>query len=299
MPGLAARLLRPGPLLADGAMGTMLLERGLRPGDCPERMNLEHPEILAEIARAYREAGAEIIQTNTFGGSPLKLEPYGLASRAEEINARAVRAAREVIGDRAYLSASCGPSGRLLLPYGDVSADAVFQSYRQQMKVLAAEGVDMVCIETMTDLAEAIIAVKAAKSASSSLPVCATMTFDSTPRGFMTIMGTSIEQAVTGLTQAGADIIGSNCGNGIVHMVSIAGEFVTRSSLPVMIQANAGLPEMREGLFVYPESPEFMAQKSRELIHIGVRIIGGCCGTTPRHTAELRRMMDEYGDEES
>ncbi len=297
MIALSARLLQTAPLLADGAIGTMLLTRGLEPGDCPEKVNLERPGLLADIARDYFEAGAEIIQTNTFGGSPLKLAPYGLDRKTEEINARAIHEVRNVIGDRAYLSASCGPSGRILEPYGDTSPEAVFESFRRQLQVFSSEGVDMVCIETMTDLREAVLAVQAAKSVSSAIPLCASITFDPTPRGFVTIMGTTIEQAVRGLTDAGADIIGSNCGNGILQMLEIAKEFMTRSRLPVIIQSNAGLPVLRGGVPVFPESPEFMAEQSRQLARLGVRIIGGCCGTTPRHTAELRRMMDELESE--
>ncbi|MDI6808798.1 MAG: homocysteine S-methyltransferase family protein [Candidatus Eisenbacteria bacterium] len=289
MQPLLERLKLPGVVIADGAMGTMLLERGLKPGDCPERINLERPDVLSEIARLYLEAGAGIVQTNTFGGSPLKLASYALDGRTEEINARAVSAVREVLGDQAYLSASCGPCGKVLEPYGDTSADMVFNSFLRQMEALIAEGVDMICIETMTDLTEATLAIKAARSVSSSVPVCATMTFDAGPRGFHTIMGTSIGQAIEGLTHAGADIIGSNCGNGILNMTKIAGEFIDNSALPIAIRPNAGLPVLKNGVSVYPESPEFMAKHSHTLMKMGVKIIGGCCGTTPEHIAALRK----------
>ncbi len=286
MEPILERLKRSGVVIADGAMGTMLMQRGLKAGECPERMNLKQADILQEIARLYVGAGAEIIQTNTFGGSPLKLASYGLDSRTEEINARAVAAARAVTGDGAYLSASCGPCGRILEPYGDTSEELVFNSFRRQLAALIAEGIDMVCIETMTDLAEAKLAMQAARSVSSSLPVCVTMTFDVTPHGFFTIMGTSISQAVDGL--AGADMIGSNCGNGIVRMIGIAGEFVKLAKVPVVIQSNAGIPVTKNGVLTYPESPEYMAEQSRALIELGVKIIGGCCGTTPEHISALR-----------
>jgi 5-methyltetrahydrofolate--homocysteine methyltransferase len=283
------RLLRPGALVADGALGTMLLQRGLRAGECPEQINLDRPEILEEIAAAYLEAGAEIIQTNTFGASPLKLAQRSLEGRTEEVNARGVGAARKAVGDRAYLAASCGPSGRLLQPYGDAGEDLVRDSFRRQMKSLVAEGVDLICIETMTDLAEARLAVEAARSVSSTIPVCATMTFDATPRGFFTLMGTGIEQAARGLEAAGADVIGSNCGDGILKMAAIAEEFLRRTKLPLLIQSNAGLPVLQDGHPVYPESPEFMAEQGAAMIRLGVRILGGCCGTTPRHIALLRK----------
>ena len=288
---LLTRLNQPGVIVADGAMGTMLFQRGLRPGDCPERINLQSPEILESIAREYFEAGAEIIQTNTFGGSPLKLSSYGLEGFVEQINARAVDAVRNAVGDKAYISASCGPSGKILEPYGDAKAETVYESFRTQLKAILTEGVDMICIETMTDIAEASLAIKAARSLSSSIPVCATMTFDPTPKGFRTVMGTTIEQAVDRLTESGADIIGSNCGNGILNMIRIAGEFTRQSALPIIIQSNAGLPVLKDGQTVYPESPEFMAEKCVELSAIGVKIIGGCCGTTPEHIAAIRREL--------
>lgn len=291
---LRERLQQPGVILADGAMGTMLLRRGLKPGECPERFNLQRSEIIEEIAGLYLKAGAEIVQTNTFGASPLKLAHYRLDAKTEEINMRAVFAARKVIGDRAYLSGTCGPSGRMLDPYGDASPELVFESFLRQLKVLISEGVDLISIETMTDLAEATLAIKAARSVSSSVPVCATMTFDATPRGFFTIMGTSIDQAVEGLTDAGADLIGSNCGNGILNMIEIAKEFLKKSSLPVVIQSNAGIPKIEDGVAVYPETPEFMAEQSRSMLKLGVKIIGGCCGTTPEHVVAMRRVAKEF-----
>ncbi len=291
---LAERLREPGPLVADGAMGTMLQDRGLRPGECPERMNLERPEVVEEIAAAYLAAGAEILQTNTFGGSPLKLAIHGLEGRTEEVNARAVAAARKAAGEAAHVYGSCGPSGRILEPYGDTSRDQVFQSFRRQMKVLAAEGVDLILIETMTDLAEAVLAVEAARSVAPDLPVLATLTFDATPRGFFTIMGATIERAARELEAAGADGVGSNCGNGIEKMAAIAERFLRATRLPVVIQSNAGIPVLRDGAAVYPESPEFMAERSREMLGMGVKILGGCCGTTPRHTAALRGVVEEF-----
>jgi 5-methyltetrahydrofolate--homocysteine methyltransferase len=288
---LAQRLREPDVIVADGAMGTMLLQSGLKPGECPERINLDARSTLEWIARLYLEAGAEIIQTNTFGGSPLKLAMYGLENQTEEINARAVQAVRNVVGNRAYISASCGPCGKILEPYGDASAELVRESFRRQLKAIIAEGVDLICIETMTDLSEATLAIRAAKSLAPSIPVFATMTFDPTPKGFHTIMGTSIQRAVEDLTDAGADVIGSNCGNGILNMCRIAEEFMKLSMLPVIIQSNAGLPSIKEGKAIYPETPEFMAEQSQKLIRLGVKIIGGCCGTTPEHTSALARTV--------
>lgn len=261
-------------------------------GPCPEAMNLERLEILEEIARRYLEAGADIIQTNTFGASPLKLAPHGLDVRAEEINRRAAEAVRNVVGGDVYVSGSCGPCGRLLKPLGDVEADEVRESFTQQMKALTEAGVDVICVETMTDLAEAAVAVEAAKSVAPEVPVMATMTFDPTPRGFFTMMGVSVEKAAEGLKAAGADIVGSNCGNGIVGMIEVARQFRDCTDLPVIIQSNAGLPEMKGEELVYSETPEFMAEKAQALVDMGVSIIGGCCGTTPDHIRALRKMVD-------
>lgn len=288
---LKNRLNQRGCILADGAMGTMLFQRGLKQGDCPERMNLERPEILEEIARLYAEAGAEIVQTNTFGGSPLKLAGYGLAEKTEEINARAVGAARNGAGHTAYISASCGPCGKMLAPYGDARAEEVYESFRRQMQALVREGVDMICIETMIDSAEAVLAIQAAKAVDAAIPVCASLVFDPTPKGFRTIMGTTIEQAIRQATSAGVDIVGSNCGNGIVNMIAIAEEFMKNTTLPVLIQSNAGLPALKDGAPWYPDSPGFMAEQSRLLKQIGVKIIGGCCGTTPAHIAAMRQTL--------
>lgn len=281
-------------LVADGAMGTMLLERGLKPGACPESINLERPEVLEEIASLYFKAGADLLETNTFGASPIKLSQYGLEDRTDEINRNAVNAVRGIVGERAYVAACCGPSGKMLKPYGDADPEDVYNSFRVQIECLIGAGADVVCIETMIDLAEAQLAVKAAKAVSPETPVAATMTFDPTPKGFFTVMGVNIEQAATGLREAGADLVGSNCGNGIENMVEIARGFRRCGDFPLIIQSNAGLPETRDGKLAYGESPAFMADKVAELLATGVSIIGGCCGTTPEHIAAIREKVDSF-----
>ena len=289
---LLARLVAGERLVCDGAMGTMLFQRGLEPGRPPESITLSRPAVLEGIARLYLDAGSDILQTNTFGGSPLRLALHGLDDETEAINREAVRAVRRVAGDRAYVAASCGPSGRLLEPYGDVSAAAVYDSFRRQMEALIGAAPDCVIVETMTDLAEATLAVRAAKHVSPAFPVLATMTFDPTPRGYFTIMGVSIAAAAAGLAEAGADAVGSNCGNGIEQLVAIAREFRRHTALPLVIQANAGLPRTVDGRLVYDETPAFFAEQARELAAMGVSVIGGCCGTTPDHIAAVRAMVD-------
>jgi 5-methyltetrahydrofolate--homocysteine methyltransferase len=271
-------------LVADGAIGTMLLDYGLKPGEPPESCNLTRPEVLEKIARLYLDAGADIIQTNTFGASPLRLSSYSLEDKAEEINKNAVLAVRKVVEDRACVSAS----------YGDTEPEEVYNSFERQARALISAGVDAICIETMTDLEEATLAIQAARAVSPSTPVMAAMTFDLTPKGFYTVMGVSIVDAARGLEEAGADIIGSNCGNGIENMIKIAREFKKHTALPVIIQSNAGLPAMQDDGPVYPETPEFMAEKANELVLLGVSIIGGCCGTTPEHIRAMRKMADSH-----
>ena len=288
MKSLLERLAAGAVLIGDGAWGTLLMTRGLKPGEAPEALNLSQPEVLEGIARLYLEAGADLVTTNSFGGSPARLRRYGLDAQTEAINRAAVEAVRRVAGGRAYVSASVGPSGHLLKPYGDGDPAEIGAGFERQIRALAEAGADLVCIETMIDLAEAVLAVRAARAVAPALPVMATMTFERTRRGFFTVMGASVEQAARELGEAGADILGSNCGNGSEVMVEIAREFRAHTGRPIAIQPNAGLPEPRGGETVYPETPEFMAEQARALVRAGVSIVGGCCGTTPEHVRALR-----------
>ena len=291
---MAERLEASEVVLADGAIGTILMACGLEAGACPEAFGSEHPEVLEEIARAYAEAGADLVQANTFGASPLKLEAYGLEARTREIVLHAVEAARRGAAGRALVYGSCGPSGRLLEPWGDVSEDAVRESFAVTMEAFAEAGVDAVFVETMTDLGEAAIAVRAAREAMPRVPVVATMTFDRTERGFFTIMGTSVEAACRALEDAGATAVGSNCGQGSDAMVEIAREFRRLARVPVAIQPNAGIPKASMSGVVWPETPTVMTERIRELVGLGVSIVGGCCGTTPEHVLAFRAAIDGH-----
>ena len=279
-------------LCGDGAWGTQLMARGLSPGGCPESMTLDKPGVLAEIAALYVDAGADLVTTNTFGASPLKLASHGLDDRTEEINRRAVEVLAPVTEGRAFISASVGPTGKILEPYGDAPLEVIAEAFKRQIGALIDAGADIVCIETMIDVREAELAVRTARSLKTDIPVIATMTFDSTPRGFFTTMGTTVEQACKVLVEAGADIIGSNCGNGIDTMIEIARAFKREASVPVIIQSNAGLPENRGSELVYPESPEYMAERVGQLMDLGVAIIGGCCGTGPEHIRAIRAAIE-------
>lgn len=274
-------------LICDGAIGTRLIAAGVAVGECPELINVERPELLYEIAASYVEAGADLVSTNTFGASPLKLGQYGIRSRVEELNRAAVKVVAEAAAGRAHIAASVGPTAKILKPYGDTDPEEVGDGYVAQIGTLVDAGADLILIETMTDIHEAKLAVQAAREVCADIPVGATMTFDQTPRGFFTIMGVTVEQACKELVAAGADFVGSNCGNGSETMTEVARAFIAYSEVPVIIQSNAGLPEVRAGELFYPEGPEQLAAQGKIMLDLGVRIIGGCCGTTARHIAAL------------
>ncbi|MFC1481571.1 homocysteine S-methyltransferase family protein [Candidatus Neomarinimicrobiota bacterium] len=294
MPDLIEMLRTDRPLVADGAMGSMLLALPVKPEDTLESLNLTHPSLLEDIARAYFEAGAQIIQTNTFGGSVVRLADYNLADQTELINTAAVVAVRNVVGDKALVSGSCGPSGKMLIPFGDGDPGEIRDGFRCQISALAAAGVDLICIETMIDPVEVELAIGAACEAAPHIPVVATMTFDPTPRGYFTMMGTSIAEAARRLEEVGAVVVGSNCGNGLEHMIAIGREFVEVANVPVIIQANAGLPTTENGKLVYTEDPQFFAERVGQLIDAGVGIIGGCCGTTPEHIRAICQVVNQH-----
>lgn len=293
---LKSRLAGGKALLSDGAMGTQLQAEGLGPGEAPEVWNLTRPEILEKIAKAYIRAGSDLVHTNSFGASPIKLVAHGLADRCAEINQAAASIAVRAVAGRGLVSGSIGPCGQLLAPYGEADPSEVREGFGIQAHALVAGGVDMLTVETMIDLNEAVLAVQAAREAVGEGAVLVSMTFDSTPRGWFTIMGNDIPTVARELAAAGADVIGSNCGQGTEGMLSVAGEFAKATDLPLLIQANAGLPILTEGKVHYPETPAEMAAVLPELLAAGVKIIGGCCGTTPAHIAALREALGHSGN---
>jgi 5-methyltetrahydrofolate--homocysteine methyltransferase len=278
-------------LISDGAIGTILMQGYINIGEPPEIINLRDPTVLENISKSYLEAGAELIQTNTFGASRMRLTKYSLEGKLKEINRAAIRAVKNVVAKDTIVVASVGPTGRLLKPYGDVDVQEIKDNYKEQMEIIYEEGVDAVCIETMTDINEMRLAIEAAKSLSDEIPIIATMTFDETPRGFYTVMGYGVREAIKVIEESGANVVGSNCGNGIDKMVKIAIELRKYAVLPIIIQSNAGLPILKDGNIYYPESPEYMASKSIELVRAGVSIVGGCCGTTPAHIKAIRQAV--------
>jgi 5-methyltetrahydrofolate--homocysteine methyltransferase len=272
-------------LVLDGAMGTMLQERGLKPGQSPEELNLTLSEVVTGVHRAYFEAGADIIVTNTFGGNREKLSHYGLEGKIREINSSAVRLAREATNEAAYVAASIGPTGRFVEPVGDLSFDAMSDIFREQAGILIDSGADLITLETFLDIKEIRAAIIAIRELSSSIPIIAMMTFDDKGRS---VLGTPPEAAAITLEAVGADIVGANCGLGVegIYEILLAMRGVT--GLPLISQANAGLPVLKEGKTVFPGTPEEMTAYHERFLELGVRVIGGCCGTTPSHIRAIR-----------
>ena len=276
-------------LVLDGAMGTMLQERGLRPGQSPEELNLTLPEVVAGVHRAYIEAGADVIVTNTFGGNREKLSHFGLEGRLREINRAGVEIARAAAGDSVYVAASIGPTGRFVEPVGDLSFDEMAAIFREQAEALIDAGADLITLETFLDIKEIRAAVIAIREISATIPVIAMLTFDDNGRS---VLGTPPESAAITLEAVGVDIVGSNCGLGVDGIYDILCAMRRVTSLPLISQANAGLPVLKEGKTIFPATPEEMTTYHDRLLELGVRIIGGCCGTTPAHIRAMRDALD-------
>jgi 5-methyltetrahydrofolate--homocysteine methyltransferase len=272
-------------LVLDGAMGTMLQERGLKPGQSPEELNLTLPEVVAGVHREYRDAGADIIVTNTFGGNREKLSHYGLEDRLREINQAGVTIARDAAGDSAYVAASIGPTGKFVEPVGDLTFDAMAAIFREQAEALIDAGADLITLETFLDIKEIRAAVIAIREISATIPIIAMLTFDDMGRS---VLGTTPEAAAITLDAVGADIIGSNCGLGVDGIYEILRAMRGVTGRPLISQANAGLPILRDGKTIFPGTPEEMTAYHDRMLELGVRIIGGCCGTTPEHIRAIR-----------
>ena len=281
-------LLAGTPVVLDGAWGTQMQELGLPTGDLPDAWNLLRPNAVREVARRYVEAGSTLILTNTFRGNPVSLAGHGLADRMEEINRAGVRLSREAAAGAARVFASIGPSGKMLMG-GEVTEADLQAAFEAQAGALAAEGADGIVVETMSDLDEATIAVRAAKQ--TGLPVVASMVFDSGKDHDRTMMGSTPEQVVVGLEEAGADVIGANCGLGIDGYVPVARRLREATTRPVWIKPNAGLPEMVAGRVVYKTTPGEFASHVPALQKMGVNFIGGCCGTTPDFIRAVARAL--------
>jgi len=273
-------------LISDGAWGTFLQKKGLKPGECPELWNIEKRLETLDIAKSYIEAGSDMIETNSFGANAFKLAYYGLSGRVRELNVAAASISREAAGDR-YVLGSMGPSGKILM-MGDVTEQELYDAFKEQAMALEEGGANALILETMSDLDEARIAFFACRENTSCEVIC-TMTFEKTgDKSYHTMMGVTPAKMTEELSKAGIDIVGANCGNGIADMIGVVEEIRSvNSSIPVLIHANAGAPVFQDGETKFRESPEHMASFVKRLIDAGANIVGGCCGTTPEHIRKI------------
>jgi 5-methyltetrahydrofolate--homocysteine methyltransferase len=283
-------LAEDGSIMADGAMGTMLFAHGLQFGDPPEVWNLTHPDVIRRIQRGYLEAGSRIILTNTFGGNRLRLALHGLSERVDELNRTAAILARAEVnaaGGSALVAGDIGPSGEIVQPLGTLDYEIAVDVFREQAESLIAGGVDLIWIETMSDLNEMKAAIEGVRRVAPGIALMATMTFDT--RGH-TMMGVSPEQAVEALTAWGADAVGGNCGNGPDELVPVIDRMHKAKPDAVLVaKSNAGMPELVDMRAVYQAEPATMAEYAVQMREAGARIVGACCGSSPDH---LRAMHD-------
>jgi 5-methyltetrahydrofolate--homocysteine methyltransferase len=288
--GWRAALAERRPLLLDGGLGTMLMARGLGRGQPPEQWLLDRPADVQAVHRAYVEAGTDAVHTNTFGANPIRLRTFGLAERCEELNRRAVDLAREA--RPAFVIGDVGPTGEYLPPVGQANPDGWHAAFHAQGLALAAAGVDALHVETMSDLREATTALRALRAAAPDLPIAVSLTFERKRRGFFTVMGNAIGDALPALGQAGADAVGANCSITSSDMrdlvaAALAGLAQAGLDLPLLIQPNAGQPRMDGDRPTYDQAPQDFATQMAAIAELRVGAMGGCCGTDPRFIAAL------------
>ena len=279
-------------LLLDGAMGTMLQFYGLKSGECSEEWNISHPQVVQKIHQEYIEAGADIILTNTFGASRIKLSSFERETDIQKINEKAVNIAKGAIDKegslekRIFIAGSVGPTGKILEPYGDLKVSELYENYKEQVAILEKAGVDLIILETFYDIEEIKAVLKATKE-NTDLMVIASMTFD---KNLKTIYGVDPKRAVTVLENKGADGVGANCGTGPEVLYKVLKLMKKVSKTYLMVEPNAGMPELVKGKVVYPASPKIMADYTEKFVKLGLNLIGGCCGTTPLH---IKAMSDK------
>lgn len=273
------KVIRNRVLVMDGAMGTMLQSMGMKPGACPEELNLSKPELIQKIHKLYLKAGAMILDSNTFGGNRLKLKDFGLEKMVHDINSAGIRNAKKASQGKAYVAGSIGPTGKFLEPVGDLTFEEAVDIFKEQAKAIIEAGADLIAIETMMDIREfkaAIIAVREC----SDIPVLAMMTFNEDLRS---VLGTPGEVTAVVAEGLGVDVVGANCSVGPERLFEVIKRMSRVTSLPLIMQANAGIPELKDGRTCYPATPDEMARYAEDAVAVGVRVIGGCCGTTPEH----------------
>jgi methionine synthase I (cobalamin-dependent) len=266
----------------------MLMDRGLSSGEAPERWNLERPEVVKEIHRAYFSAGCDVVQTNTFGGNRFKLSEKQLEGDLVRINQTAVRLAKKVCPPGKFVAGDVGPSGKLMAPFGPYTVEEMEGVFAEQGQILAEAGVDLISIETMFSLEEALAALRGIRGVTG-LPIFVSMSFDLKPRGFFTLMGETPEACVGALEENGADVLGSNCQLGSGEMVDLIQEIRSLAKIPIIAQPNAGSPMLKGGITVYEQSPEKFAEDMLGIVEGGANVVGGCCGTAPIFIEKLRQ----------
>jgi methionine synthase / methylenetetrahydrofolate reductase(NADPH) len=275
-------------VVADGAMGTMLYAKGIYVNRCYDALNFAQPELVQEIHREYLQAGAELLETNTFGANPIKLMPHGLTERTEEINRLGAQLARDVVGERAWVGGSIGPLGKPLSPIGKIAVEEAVELFRPQVRGLVQGGVDLIVLETMNDLHEITAAVQAVRL-ECSLPILAMATFPAEGR---TLLGYTPEEVMTTLTQLAVQVVGANCSEGPHDMMSTVERLrQANSQVPLAVMPNAGHPQFHDDRVLYLSSPEYIAEYARRFIQAGANLIGGCCGTTPAHVRAVVSMV--------
>jgi len=270
-------------LIFDGSKGYMLQKMGLAGGECPELWNVTHPDIVSNIYRAYKDAGADVIQTNTMQGNRIQMELHHLEDRIYELNFEGAKLAKKIMGDDGFVAASVGPVGKLFEPSGDLDFKTAYDIFREQVKALVDGGVDIINFETFTDLAEMRAALLAAKDVAS-IPVICSFSFEQSGR---TLMGTDPFNAAVVMYSLGADIVGTNCSFGPDQQLKIIETMSNAGWVPLCAKPNAGIPVVKDGIVEYPETPDHFARIVREFIPYGVRLVGGCCGTTPEFIKEI------------
>jgi len=280
MANLILDIVKERPLIFDGAMGTMLMKAGKDSLKSPILLNLDEPELVADIHRQYYDAGADAVITNTFGGSPLKLAGDGLEDQMAELNREAVRLTRQACPQGKFVAGDIGPSGKMMQPLGDVAPEEMQANFHSQARVLIAAGVDLIIIETMYALEEALAAVRGVRKAGDIL-LLASMTYTRTKNGFFTVMGENIFQCVSALKKAGADMMGANCTLNSADTIDLTKELRAATDCPLLIQPNAGKPVTSKGVTYYEQTPAEFAADAKKIQEAGADMIGGCCGTTP------------------
>jgi len=283
--------------LLDGAMGTQLFARGIEPGSCNEWLNVTSPDVVLEVHRAYLDAGSDAVLTNTFGANRYALARHGRADQAFEINKAGAELARNAAGEERYVLGDIGPTGDFLEPLGTLTAEQVKDAFGEQVRGLREGGVDGLIIETMTALDELEAAITAAKTAGGGLPVFASMSFDKGSAGFRTMMGVDVPTAVSKMLSLGVDAVGFNCGTAALDeyvelsKACVAAVRSAKRKTPVFAEPNAGKPELVDGQAVYKVSPDEFAAACRRIADMGIRILGGCCGTGPQHIRAVAQAL--------